>query len=224
MRILFISFILFGGLAAYGQQKKPEIPLRLKNHENACRPDSLDCTIWLGLAMPFKIMDSVLTNPYFSSNDIEVIYEKGLYYPAPVYEQKNMLVAVDLYNIASSDTGKVRTFYFKVKTVPDPKFSIAGKAAVDSISKSALLRAGQLDIALHCALDSFFTWRLNSFDIELDGKEFSSLGNKISPAMRHAILNTKSGRIRIMNERVVMMSDDSGTRLISQANTFILTN
>ena len=224
MRILFISLILLARLAALGQQKKPEIPLSLKGQGNTCRADSLDCTIWLGLAMPLRIMDSVLSNPYFSSNDVEVIYEKGMYYPAAIYEQNNMAVGVDLYNISGADSVKVRTFYFKVKTVPDPKFSVAGQAVLDSISKSAMLRAGKLEVALHCALDSFITWRLNSFDMEIDGKEFSSLGNKFSPAMRHAIINTKSGRVRIMNERVVMLNDEGGPRLISQANTFILTN
>src|SRR5205085_10668326 len=115
----------------------------------------------------YYIKDSLLQNPFIKSNESEV-YKKGNYFIINLKLPHKENIHLEVFDIRKNDTIKINTLVLPEKRIPDSAFSIAGQLIGDTISKSALLKAGKINVLLGDDwLDKFLNFELKSFDLEV---------------------------------------------------------
>ena len=185
--------------------------------------------LWLGLDNPLSFNDTTLKHPLFKSTDAIITRKANGDFRVNVTNQKSIgeTIQLDLYDSLSSSIKKITSYNFLVKPVPDPVFSIAGKLIHDTISRADLLKTKMINVALDDVDFNFdLPFELQSFDMEIDGKEFHSNSNRLTPSMIYYITNTMGNKIRIRNDKTIMKnSSDRVARCVINGcdKTFILT-
>lgn len=178
---------------------------------------------YLGMENRYYLEDSFLQNPFIKSSEAEVL-KKGKYFIITLKLPNRDSIHLDVYDIRENDTIKIKTLSIPEKRLPDPRFSIDGKLIVDSISKSALLKAGKFNIMFGDQyLDKYLNFfELKSFDLEIQGKHFHSNSNNLTPSMLYWIKDNKSLTLRIRNDNVILKTGDQHPRVIYGDKTFYL--
>lgn len=189
-----------------------------------------DGILWLGIDNPVTVKSTTtsLKHPFFKSADATAsLQANGTFIVAVTnYKSVGQIIQLDLYDSVSTGSKKISSYHYLVKRTPDPVFSIAGKLIHDTISRSDLLKTKTINVALDDVdfnLDLRF--QLQSFDLEIDGKEFHSNSNQLTNSMIYFITNTTGAKIRILNDKTIMAnSTDKTARCVLNGcdKTFIL--
>lgn len=205
-----LLFICLFPLLSHSQK-----PDNNKLHEN---PTSF----YLGLENRYYIMDSLLQKPFLKSSEAEVI-SMDKYFIVNLRLPQRDSIRLEINDIRNNDTFHIKTISIPEKRLPDPVFSIEGKLIGDSISKEALVRAGEINVMLGDPyLDKYLNFELTSFDLEVDGKQFHSNSNRLTPSMIFCIKKSKSLTLRITNDMVYLKTGDKLPRVIYGDKTFFL--
>jgi hypothetical protein len=185
--------------------------------------------LYLRLNNPWSFKDSTVKYPLFKSSDAVIKREENGVFCISVTNTKSLgqTIQLDLYDSLSGGTKKISSYNFLVKEVPNPVFSIAGKLIHDSISRTDLLKAKMINVVWDDVDFHYDTpFKLESFDLEIDGKEFHSNSNSLTASMIYFITNTIGNKIRIRNDKTIMSipSTDGVARCVAGNcdKTFIL--
>jgi hypothetical protein len=179
-------------------------------------------SLYFGIENRYYINDTLLQNPLIRSNEAEV-YKKDKYFFISLILPHRENIHLDVYDIRKNDTIKITTLVLPEKRIPPPAFSIAGKLIGDTISKASLLKAGKFDVLSGDEyLDKHLNFELESFDLEVQGKQFHSISNNLTSSMIYWIKDSKSTSIRIRNDIVFLKTFDKYKRVIYGDKTFYL--
>ena len=189
---------------------------------------SHDGILWIGVENPVTLKDTTLKHPCLKSSDAKASLETNGNFIVIVtnYKSAGQTILLDLYDSLSTGYKKISTYNFLVKKVPDPVFSIAGKLIHDTISRTDLLKTKIINVALDDVDFNYdLRFELQSFDMEINGKEFHSNSNRLTPSMIYFITHTTGNKIRIRNDKTILAkSNDRIARCVLDHcdKTFIL--
>ena len=210
MRISFLAFLISLSIESFSQLNN-----NIKND-----------ILWIGLNNEYKIIDSTMLHPLFISNDVNISRKNKNTYIFSVTNLKleNQRVKIDLYDSISTDTNKILGLNYLVKKIPNPIFLIDSKLIHDTISRTAILKTKKIEIGMDDPEfpSHWLTFKLKSFVIEIDGKQFQSNSNNLTPSMIYYINNTSGNKIRFMNDNVESLNSNGEIRYIYGDKTFIL--
>jgi hypothetical protein len=184
-----------------------------------------DGILWFGMNNPLEITDKTVTHPLFKSKEVTVSRDPDGTFIVKVTNQESIghIIHVELRD--SVDTNKLMTYSLLVKNMPYPVFSIGGKIVHDTISKTELLKSQKIDIGMDDPeFPQMNLFLLQSFDMEVDGQDFHSSSNVLTPSMIYLVTHTLGNKIRIYNDRVIMTASTTNrvARYIYNDKTFIL--